>query len=342
MIIYFLIFIISFLWLLFLNTLFKKYNFCLDKVSKNEKHKSLLQLDYKVPISGTFYLLPIIIFLNYLYNLNLIFICFCLFVIGIFSDLKISNSPKLRLTLQFISVLFFLYFKEDLNIDVRVSYFNFLLENEIYRTIIISFFFLVLINGYNFIDGVNSLCSLNFIIILFFFFLIAKNHNFVEFEKLFLFLILTLSIFVGFNFFGKNFLGDGGVYGFSCFLGITAIYLSNKTDQVSPYFIANLFWYSAFENLFSIIRRLLYQKKNYLADNLHLHHLIFIYLSKKKIFKKKYLLSSFTGIIINIYLLSFYIIGFLDYSDTKLQIYLILINSFLYIFSYFNLKKLND
>ena len=342
MIIYFLIFIISFLWLLFLNTLFKKYNFCLDKVSKNEKHKSLLQLDYKVPISGTFYFLPIIIFLNYLYNLNLIFICFCLFVIGIFSDLKITNSPKLRLTLQFISVLFFLYFKEDLNIDVRVSYFNFLLENEIYRTIIISFFFLVLINGYNFIDGVNSLCSLNFIIILFFFFLIAKNHNFVEFEKLFLFLILTLSIFVGFNFFGKNFLGDGGVYGFSCFLGITAIYLSNKTDQVSPYFIANLFWYSAFENLFSIIRRLLSQKKNYLADNLHLHHLIFIYLSKKKIFKKKYLLSSFTGIIINIYLLSFYIIGFLDYSDTKLQIYLILINSFLYIFSYFNLKKLND
>lgn len=342
MFIYFLIFIISFLWLLFLNTLFKKYNFCIDKVSKNEKHKSLLQLDYEVPIVGTFYFLPIIIFLNYIYNLNLIFICFCLFVIGIFSDLKITNSPKLRLILQFISVLFFIYFKEDLNIDVRVSYFNFLLENEIYRTLIISFFFLVLINGYNFIDGVNSLCSLNFILILFFFFLIAKNHNFVEFEKLFLFLILTLSIFVGFNFFGKNFLGDGGVYGFSCFLGITAIYLSNKTDQVSPYFIANLFWYSAFENLFSIIRRLLSQKKNYLADNLHLHHLIFIYLSKKKIFKKKYLLSSFTGIIINIYLLSFYIIGFLNYSDTKLQIYLILINTFLYIFSYFNLKKLND
>ena len=62
----------------------------------------------------------------------------------------------------------------------------------------------------------------------------------------------------------------------------------NKTDQVSPYFIANLFWYPAFENLFSIIRRVLSQKKNYLADNLHLHQLIFIYLSKKKLLKKYY------------------------------------------------------
>lgn len=342
MIIYLLIFIISFFFLLFLNVSLRKYNFCIDKTSKNEEHKFLLQFDNKVPLSGSFYFLPIIFALNYLYNLNLIFICSCLFVIGIFSDLKITNSPKLRLFLQFISVLIFLYFKEDFSIDVRVSYFNSLLENEIFRILIISFFFLVLINGYNFIDGVNLLCSLNFIIVLIFFLLIAKNYNLIELEELFLFLILTLSIFIVFNFFGKNFLGDGGVYGLSSFLGITAIYLSNKTDQVSPYFIANLFWYPAFENLFSIIRRLLSQKKNYLADNLHLHHLIFIYLSKKKIFKKKYLLSSFTGIIINIYLLSFYIIGFLDYSDTKLQIYLILINSFLYIFSYFNLKKLND
>tara|TARA_B100000902_G_C27199933_1_gene858511 strand:- start:220 stop:1248 length:1029 start_codon:yes stop_codon:yes gene_type:complete len=342
MIIYLLIFIISLFFLLFINVSLKKYNFCIDKVSKNEEHKSLLQFDNKVPLSGSFYFLPIIFTLNYFYNLNLIFICSCLFVIGVFSDLKIANSPKLRLFLQLIPVLIFLYFKEDFSIDVRVSYFNSLLENEIFRILIISFFFLVLINGYNFIDGVNLLCSLNFIIVLLFFLLIAKNHNFIEFEKLFLFLILTLSIFIIFNFFGKNFLGDGGVYGFSCFLGITAIYLSNKTDQVSPYFIANLLWYPAFENLFSIIRRVLSKKKNYLADNLHLHQLIFIYLSKKKIIKKKYLLSSFTGIIINFYLLLFYIIGFFDYADTKLQICLILINTFLYLLSYFKLKKLND
>ena len=342
MIIFLLIFILALFFLIFLNSSLKKFNFCIDKVSKNEQHKSLLQFDNKVPLSGTFYFLPIILYLNYLYNLNLIFICSCLFIIGIFSDLKITNSPKLRLFLQFISVLIFLYFKEDLNIDFRLSYFNFLLENEIFRVIVISFFFLVLINGYNFIDGVNSLCSLNFIIVLFFFFLIAKDHNLIDFEKLFLVLILTSSIFTIFNFFGKNFLGDGAVYGFSCFLGIIAIYLSNKTDQVSPYFIANLFWYPAFENLFSIIRRVLSQKKNYLADNLHLHQLIFIYLNKKKIIKKKYLLSSFTGIIINIYLILFYIIGFFDYSDTKLQIYLILTNTFFYLLSYFKLKKLND
>ena len=56
-------------------------------------------------------------------------------------------------------------------------------------------------------------------------------------------------------------LGDGGVYGLACLIGIIAVYLSNKSDAVSPYFIANLFWYPAFENLFSIIRRIISNKK---------------------------------------------------------------------------------
>ena len=241
MINYLSIFFISFFSLLFLNTFLKKKNFCIDKVSKNEEHKSLLQFYNKVPLSGTFYFLPIICIFNYLYSLNLIFICLCLFIIGIFSDLKITNSPKLRLSLQFISFLIFLYFNKDLNIDLRVEYLNFILEKEIFRIIVISFFFLVLINGYNFTDGVNSLCSLNFLIVLIFFLVISKNNNFIQFEKLFLFSILTLSVFVIFNFFGKNFLGDGAVYGLSSFLGILAIYLTNKTDEISPYFIANLF-----------------------------------------------------------------------------------------------------
>ena len=51
----------------------------------------------------------------------------------------------------------------------------------------ISFFFLVLINGYNFIDGVNSLCPLNFLIVFCFFLLVAKDINYLQVEKLILF-----------------------------------------------------------------------------------------------------------------------------------------------------------
>ena len=51
---------------------------------------------------------------------------------------------------------------------------------------------------------------------------------------------------------------------------------------MSPFFIALLFWYPAFENLFSILRRKFYQGKNVkYADNLHLHHLLFNVLKQK-------------------------------------------------------------
>ena len=89
-----------------------------------------------------------------------------------------------------------------------------------------------------------------------------------------------------FNFFGKNFLGDGGVYLLSFFLSIIIIYISMFSEQISPYYIANLLWYPAFENLFSIFRRTIYKKKNYKADNDHLHQLIFKYFKRKNYIKK--------------------------------------------------------
>ena len=74
--------------------------------------------------------------------------------------------------------------------------------------------------------------------------------------------------------------------------------------------------------------------KNYLADNYHLHQLLFKYLSKNKFFKKKYLISSFTGIFINLYLIIIYMIGYVFYSKTNIQVFLMLISVFIYIVVY--------
>ena len=41
----------------------------------------------------------------------------------------------------------------------------------------------------------------------------------------------------------------------SFFIGIELINISNFTERVSPYFVALLLWYPAYENLFSIIRK---------------------------------------------------------------------------------------
>ena len=59
----------------------------------------------------------------------------------------------------------------------------------------------------------------------------------------------------------------------------------------------------------------------------------------KKIILKKYFLSSFIGIIINIYLFTINLIGYLFYSETKFQILLLVLNLSIYVFLY---KKLKD
>ena len=153
-------------------------------------------------------------------------------------------------------------------------------------------------------------------------------------------LIISLSIFVLLNFFGKNFLGDGAAYGLSFMFGYILLNMSLINNNISPYFIANLLWYPAFENLFTIIRRNFSKKNNYLPDNEHLHQLIFKF-KKKKIVKKEFILSSCIGIIINSILFINYSIGLLYYNHTITQIILILSGIFLYLISYYTLKKLS-
>tara|TARA_B100000902_G_C27262291_1_gene891511 strand:- start:911 stop:1510 length:600 start_codon:yes stop_codon:yes gene_type:complete len=198
---------------------------------------------------------------------------------------------------------------------------------------------MVLINGFNLIDGTNCLCTLNLLIVSIFLFLLINNLNIDYMINESKILIIALSIFVLFNFFGKNFLGDGAVYGLSFVLGYILLKISIINNNISPYFIANLLWYPAFENLFSILRRNFSNMNNYLPDNEHLHQLIFKFYKKKKIIKKDFLLSSMIGICINLILFVNYSIGFLYYNHTITQVVLIAGGIFLYLIFYYSFKK---
>ena len=66
-------------------------------------------------------------------------------------------------------------------------------------------------------------------------------------------------------------------------MSVILIKFINNNTVISPYFVVLLLWYPCFENLFSIVRRLLSNKKTQQADNYHLHHLIYLFFSKKKI-----------------------------------------------------------
>jgi UDP-N-acetylmuramyl pentapeptide phosphotransferase/UDP-N-acetylglucosamine-1-phosphate transferase len=327
------------IYLIIINYYLRKYDICLDKVAEGDFHKSLLRSNNFTPVSGTFYFLPIILILFFWLEIEIIIVCLSFFVLGLLSDLKILNSYKLRLFFQIFFLIILLFINKDLEIYTRLDFLDNLMEFNYLRILISTFFFLVLINGYNLIDGTNSLCSLNFLVISIFIYLMINKMNLDFIEEKFAIFIILIFVFFLFNFFGLNFLGDGAAYGLGFFLGYFLVNISLINQSISPYFIANLLWYPAFENLFSIVRRTTKNANNYLPDNKHLHHLMYKYLKKKNTFKKNFILSTSVGLIINLILIINYSIGYNYITNTPVQCLLILFNIFLYMLVYYNLAK---
>ena len=333
------LFTIFFAYLFLINFYLKKNEIFLDTASVSENHKLLLnKKGDKIPLSGFFYFIPVVFLILFNDNFITLLLCLTLFAVGVLSDIKILTSPKIRLLVQFILLFVYVYINDQIIIDTRIIILNELMNFDLLRVLIITFFFLVLINGYNFIDGVNNLSSINFLIVIFFLCLLSNDLNLNFYNNKIELLIISLVVFICLNFFGKNYLGDGAVYGLSFLIGYMAINISLLDDKISPYFIANLLWYPAFENLFSIIRRSFYKKKNYLPDNAHLHQMLYKFLKNKNLTKKNFLLSSSTGILINLYLFSTSYIGYIYYSQTKTLICLLVINISVYITFYQLLK----
>jgi UDP-N-acetylmuramyl pentapeptide phosphotransferase/UDP-N-acetylglucosamine-1-phosphate transferase len=223
---------------------------------------------------------------------------------------------------------------------INFEIFDIFLQNKIFSIFFTSICLLVLINGSNFIDGVNNLLSGYYlIVIIFVIYIFMQKEIKIDFDYYY-YLLISLSIFYIFNMFNKIYLGDSGSYLLSFFIGILLINLSNINGvNISPLFITLLLWYPAFENLFSIIRKLLQNRKIYKPDNLHLHHIIFSFFKKK--FKNKNLIiaSSLTGNIINLYNLLIFFVSLNFINSTKYLLIIIGINILIYIFTYFTIKK---
>ena len=326
-------------YLISVNYILKKFKLSLDTATKTEKHKLLLREKNLTPLSGTYFFLPIIILTFYNLDFLALICCTFLFLLGLGADLKVISSYKLRLVFQFLFLSGLFYSSNDLFIDTRILVLNDLMNYNLVRVLLCTFFFMVLINGFNLIDGTNCLCALNIFIITIFIYLVLNRLNVEYFNYEILLLAISLLTFLIFNFFGKNFLGDGATYGLGFLSGYLLLNLSLLEHKISPYFVANLLWYPAFENLFSIIRRNISKKNNYLPDNDHLHHLIFKFFEKKILKKNKFLLSSFIGILLNSFLLLGYLIGYYYYNYTYVQVLTIFSGIFFYLITYYLLKK---
>jgi hypothetical protein len=92
-------------------------------------------------------------------------------------------------------------------------------------------------------------------------------------------------------------------------------------------------WYPAFENLFSIIRRLNANRTVDVADGLHFHTLL---LKKIFYFNKNFFLSnSFAGVLINLFMFMGIFLSINYYNDTKILTLILMLNILIYVLVYF-------
>ena len=293
-----------------------------------DKHQ-LTTNENNIPLTGGFFLIIPAIFINP-NNFILNFLLILIFLIGFFSDRKILTSPILRFALQLIIILSGVIL---LNLEIlssRIDFFDNILKNTYFNLLFTVFCLLILINGSNFIDGLNSLLISYLAIVIY----ILIKLNFVPetiyFENNLNYFFLFLIFLIVLNFNNLLMLGDAGAYLLSFFVGYLIIKSHNLNIDISPYFFINLIWLPCFENLFSIIRKFLSRFSPLVPDSNHLHQLIFRSLNRK-IFKNKLIANNFSSIFIICFnFLALYFVA-IDPYNTIYQIKL----TFLFIICYF-------
>ena len=318
-----------------INSLLKKKSLLMNY--SGEIHQKFT-IKENIPLSGGILILSsfYLYFYDYsdVFNLHL----FLIFILGLSADLKIIKSAQKRFIFQIIILYLFIDFMDMSIFDTRILYLDKLLTDPIFNNLFVLFCVLIVVNGTNFIDGLNTnvlgyyiIVSLILYKINFFYILDLSSSQWVGW-------IMCLAIFYLFNLFKLLFIGDNGAYVLGLIYSYLLIHLYNIDQNISPFFIILLLWYPCFEILFSIIRKFKLKKSPIEPDNNHFHQLIFLYF--KDSLKLKTLISNNLGAnVINLYNLIILYIGSLSVRDTQFQITLIILNVLVYVFIYIKLYK---
>lgn len=274
---------INFFLLLSLNFLFfknyliisKKYNLYDFPDNLRKKHKEPTPL-----LGGLLIFLNLIFYtfleygeflsLNYFSTNKEIFTFFCIssgfYFLGYYDD-KFHLRANYKLII--ISLLIFIAMFFDDNLVIRYidfSFVDFRLEFHSYSYFITILCFLLFINSFNMLDGINGqAASYSLFIILLF--IILKMNSF-----LFLCLLTSLIFFLYYNFKGKIFLGDSG----TMLLGFVLSYFFIKSSTILSVLHSDeiflIMMIPGLELLRLAITRLIKKKHPFKPDNNHIHH----------------------------------------------------------------------
>ena len=268
------------------------------------------------------------VFSIYLFNfgekINLLIMFSLYFLLLGFIDDRISINPYLRIILQVVLAGYFLN-QSNLYIDHIYLNSNTIISLSIFREIFTISCILVIINSFNYFDGIDLNLSIMAILILIFLYIFDQYLRF----ELLIVLILPIMIFSIFNIglfrFPKIYLGDCG----STSLGflISGLFLNYNQDNFGNYYNQQIIiWILAlvvYEFLATTISRLINKKNIFEPGNDHLHYAI------NKFFKRKI----YTVFSINLILILIFLIGFFVHNIIKdISVYLFIILFFVYFF----------
>jgi UDP-N-acetylmuramyl pentapeptide phosphotransferase/UDP-N-acetylglucosamine-1-phosphate transferase len=319
----------------FLNNIFIK-----KKILPNfsgETHQ-LYVGEKNIPLSGGLFLLLFFVIFFFKTKIILAIYLLLIFLLGLSSDFKSQIKPFLRLFFQALIIVCFVI-TNDLSIShTRIQILDNILLNPYHNIIFVSFCLLILINGTNFIDGLNGLVITYYLSILLVILYLNSDFDIMVDKSQIEILIFSLIFLLVLNLLNKLFLGDSGSYVLGLFFGYFLISFYSLNSDLSPFLIVLFLWYPCFEILFSIIRKFQLNKSPILPDKNHLHQLIYFFLLKKLNFKK-HLINNCASFVINFYNLIIFALCTIDIYNSSYIIFLIVINIIVYIYFYVRLFK---
>lgn len=274
---------INYILLIFLNFLFFRYYLIISKKYNLYDYPDNFRKKHKgpTPLLGgllIFLSLSFYIFLDYIGGFSLsyfstnkeifvfFFISSAFFFLGYCDDrFQLKANYKLLIT----SVLIFLAMFFDNNLVIRhidFSFIDFKLEFFNLSYFITILCFLLFINSFNMLDGINAQATSYglFIIILF---IISDINSF-----LFLCLLISLLFFLFFNFKGKMFLGDSGTMLIGFIFSYFFIKSSNELRLFHSDEIFLIMMIPGLELMRLAITRLIKKKHPFKPDDNHIHH----------------------------------------------------------------------
>ena len=275
MINFFLLILFNFLFFKNYLIISKKYNLYDFPDNLRKKHKKPTPL-----LGGLLIFLNLIFYifleyagflpLNYFSTNKEIFTFFCIslcfFLLGYYDD-KFHLKANYKLIIISLLILIGMFFDDNLVIKyIDFSFTNFRLEFFSFSYFITILCFLLFVNSFNMLDGINGQATSYslFIIILF---LTLKIYSF-----LFALLLISLIFFLYFNFKEKMFLGDSGTMLLSFILSYFFIKSANVSGILYSDEIFLIMMIPGFELLRLAITRILKKKHPFKPDNNHIHH----------------------------------------------------------------------